>query len=531
MMPKRIGSVLIFSATLAGAAEEEWSVVCYTAEAPPPTPSLESLPLRESVSQYGITWTFAAPARVGRFVTGDWYVVGPVTIVAIEPRPLWGNEVTDPINQMEIREDRYAGRQARNGSSLNPPSRGGRAGFDSRAPSGRYDPDRFTPLPIAMKPGDALVSTISRPSAEFTKFSGQHADPLRAAAVLCCVAEPLPPDAFRPSYTDSANSPLRLSRNLRRDRLLALPRPALPRGGPPANLEGYARKFQRPWLDLSDFGFTAPIENLPHYGQNMVQDEGEATLLLLMDYPPEQKEPLLIGLVQVGIDFHGVARGGFSWPAHGGLYSGRKWPIVFAGLMLDDPALFQPQKKIAGLRFAEDDQTAFGPVTYRGATYERSFSGARAIFMGHSPYLWNSPGHFEKGWGLIDVLPPAEWPKRSDGGKILASEGYRRANTSAAWVAQALAARLLHAEEAWGHDAFFAYVDRWMTEDDMPLNQAMKEAGWVDYTGTKAGDFGRQSHITGSGSAWVREMWKTWRNQIPPGPDGARTPPAETTWK
>ena len=31
-----------------------------------------------------------------------------------------------------------------------------------------------------------------------------------------------------------------------------------------------------------------------------------------MDYTPEQKEPLLVNFVQVGIDLHGVTRGGSS---------------------------------------------------------------------------------------------------------------------------------------------------------------------------------------------------------------------------
>ena len=37
---------------------------------------LTDLPLVESVSQYGITWTFDKPARAGHFVNGDWYVSG-----------------------------------------------------------------------------------------------------------------------------------------------------------------------------------------------------------------------------------------------------------------------------------------------------------------------------------------------------------------------------------------------------------------------------------------------------------------------
>ena len=70
-------------------------VAVYTQDNAPATPVLDSLALKEFVSEYGITWTFAKPARAGRFINGDWYVVGPVTVVKIDrlppppPPPLW----------------------------------------------------------------------------------------------------------------------------------------------------------------------------------------------------------------------------------------------------------------------------------------------------------------------------------------------------------------------------------------------------------------------------------------------------------
>jgi hypothetical protein len=53
------------------------------------------LPEFKSVSQYGITWTFTKPSPVGRYVNGDYYVVGPVTITNIDPQPLVGREVPE----------------------------------------------------------------------------------------------------------------------------------------------------------------------------------------------------------------------------------------------------------------------------------------------------------------------------------------------------------------------------------------------------------------------------------------------------
>ena len=494
----------------------------YAKDNAPAAPKLEDLPLKESVSQYGITWTFDQPARVGQFINGDWYVVGPATVKMIDPKPLWGDEVKDLVEKSSVKESRYPGKQCRNGSSLNPTAEGIKAGFDSRMASDRYDPQRVSHLPIAMKPGDALVSTISRPSSALKSFSGQHVDPLQVAAVLCSVAEPLPADAFRPSYCDSKNSKIYLARNFRRDLLARLPK--LP--DMPESPDAYAAKFQKVWLDIAQWGFAAPIDNLPHYGQQVAQLVSEASLLLLADYPAEQKETLLVNFTQAGIDFWGLVRAGHSWPAHGGLNSGRKWPILFAGILLDDADMRSPNKKYPKVRFHEDDQTAFGPVTVLGKTYEKSWSGSKVIFLGHSPYLFEEKGHFDRGWGLVDTLHPKDW---GSPGKLTSSEGYRRANTSACWVGQALAARIMHAEKHWGHDAFFAYVDRWMTEDDTALNDALKEAGRADYNAKKPGEFGRQGYV--HGPAWVKGMWLKYRNQLPPAADGSKTPPAETTWK
>jgi hypothetical protein len=65
----------------------DFHVQVYTSTAPPVTPALEDLPLLTQITQEGITWTFSQAQRVGRFVNGDYYVVGPVTVVNIQPAP------------------------------------------------------------------------------------------------------------------------------------------------------------------------------------------------------------------------------------------------------------------------------------------------------------------------------------------------------------------------------------------------------------------------------------------------------------
>jgi hypothetical protein len=135
-------------------AEPPFPVRVYTKAESPATPRLEDLPLQGSVYRYGVTWTFEKPARVGRFVNGDWYVVGPVTVTQISPKPLLGDEVTDPTDREKLR---FKGKYCRNGSVLNVPVTPYVSGFDSRVPHDRYKPDMTARLPIAMKPGDAFA--------------------------------------------------------------------------------------------------------------------------------------------------------------------------------------------------------------------------------------------------------------------------------------------------------------------------------------------------------------------------------------
>lgn len=120
----------------------------FTASNAPKTPALEDLELTDTVRQYGITWTFDRKVRAGRFITGDWYFVGPATVVQITPKPLFGQEVADSpdwklINDSSVKEDRYKDQWARNGSVLNQRVDTGLGGFDSRLSDGHYDPKQF----------------------------------------------------------------------------------------------------------------------------------------------------------------------------------------------------------------------------------------------------------------------------------------------------------------------------------------------------------------------------------------------------
>ena len=477
-----------------------YPVIVYTEENAPATPRLQDLSLKQNVSQYGITWSFQKPARVGQFVNGDWYVVGPVTIEAIDPKPLYGSEI--PKRELDrMDRERKQEHRVRNGFMLNPPARM-QVAYDSGVRNW-FTPSLIQKLPVAMKPGDSLVSTISMPknivlSAQLRNKIERGVDdssPIRTAAVLTCVGKPQPADAFRPGFCDRQQK-IYLARNLKRK---LLPAAAATRSMP--RIQKYIRFTQRPWVGTCFFGFEEPVENMPQYGLEYGRVVGISALLLCTDIKPQQKEPLLVNFVQVGIDLGGIVRADHpGWTGWGGHGSGRKLPIVFAGLLLGDNEMANISKFFPGASFGEDEQTAYGDC----------WTGAKVVFAGHSGIdtatgTGRSRGN---GWGPYEHTPPSQW---KDGQNT--SESYRRCCTSVGWVAQALALRLMHAEKVWNHAAFFDYVDRWMYEDDAAFVKTIREATGRDHDK----EWARQ------GQAWdafVNEMWARYRPALEAPTDG-----------
>jgi hypothetical protein len=475
--------------------------VIYTASNAPEAPRLEDLPLKERLSQYGITWTFDKPARAGQFVNGDWYVVGPVTVQAIEPKPLYGREIRR--RELDsVDKDRAEDQRVRHGFMVNPPAQM-RLAYDSGVRNW-FDPALIQKLPAALRPGDSLVSTISMPKGlalhnqlrNGTIERGvEDSSPIRTAAVLTCVGGPQPPDAFRPAFCDRQQR-IYLARDLKRERLpAAAATPSIP------EVRQYVRFTQRPWVGTGFFGFEGPVENMPQYGREYGRVAGMSALLLCTGLKPEQKEPLLINLVQVGIDLGGMVRAGHpGWTGFGGHGSGRKLPIVFAGLLLGDDPLANINKSFPTASFGEDEQTA----------YAECWTGAKVVFAGHSAIDEATGIARERGqgWGPYEHRPPTEWKAGQN-----TSESYRRCCTSVAWVAQALALRLMHAEPAWDHDAFFDYVDRWMGEDDAPFLRKIKEATGQDH----------DKPWSREGQSWepfANEMWARHRPTLQAPADG-----------
>jgi hypothetical protein len=435
-----------------------------------------------ALQQFTITWTFDTDYPVGQFVNGDFWVVGPVKIVGIDP----------PSQSVSGR--------IMNGSMLNPKASWNLPqGYDSSMPSNAYDPtlnvafgiSSINPLPVAAN--SSLISTIS--------VSAPGSIPqLERAVILTVLSAPAAPASFRPAYCGTDRT-VKFNKSALNYSVL---KKLTPVAGTPT-LASVEAQFAAPWIEHAG-GWTAtalrPKLNMPNYGREMYTAIGTGALMLHLDFTDGQKEKLLCEFVQLGIDLYGIATNGgaSNWAADGGQAGGRKWPILFAGLMLNDPAmqsigansgdyLYQngfgpgniPPDYIA---FGEDDQTFYVTqadvdVTH-GPTWKPDSRDSQRI-----PYAASDLGLPE--WGITH----SRWPNTSN--RWWPTE--YRAVAGPPFHGTALAALLMEGGKAlWNHNAYFDYTDRYMAVT----------AADGEYPGWR------------SLSAFTSNMWDTYRAQLGP---------------
>lgn len=455
----------------------------------------------QQITQFGITWTFDRNHTVGQFANGDYWILGPVTVIGIDPPSI----ETD-------------GRTI-NGSMVNPsPKLGTRQGYDSTMYGGYgpyFDPNlniarpygrdlsKFNPL--ILQPHSSLVSTVSIDEPE-------HRPQIETAAILTVLDAPVLQGSFRPAYCDSDKA-IRFSKNQLDYSLLASlkPTPGVP------GLVTVARHFERPWLDHVPGWvgrYIHPEENMPDYGREMATQIGDGALMLHINFTSGNKETLLIRYVQLGIDLYGIVQDGGenNWHNDGGHASGRKWPILFAGLLLNDAEMINIGEKSGDylysdgygpnneppdyIHFGEDDQTFYvgdGDIyepPYKKYTWHGGF-----VYYGHGngSQLRDYLEYFEHhrgmpDWGIVHATNP-NW----DG--LNWDAPYRQSCTANSWAGFVLAAHIMGVKERWNHNALFDYMDRYMK-----VQEEVVGAG----------------HWTRQQSKFIENMWDAYRPEYGP---------------
>lgn len=438
-----------------------------TPDAPdtPDTPDVIVSMTLDSITRHGITWTFDKSYTCGQFANRDWWVVGPVTIIGIDPPSI------------------DTGSRIMNGSMINPDaSDGWRQGFDSEfrdsyniidaynvaRPNGN---DLSESNSLVVQPGSSLISSISQLSGYDTS---SHITYLTDMAVLTVLSSAPAEGSFRPPYCGDDKT-IRFNKSDLNYSLLQKLEPV----AETPDISTVADYFERVWFDYIagwETEMFAPTNNMPNYGREYATQVGIASLMLHLNFPDERKETLLIRLVQLGIDNYGiVADGGLkTWVPDGGHDQGRKWPILFAGLMLNDPDMrnigarsgdylytynypaYGPGNPPPGyIHFQEDCQTFY--VTQEDVNRTNSSSwdpDSRAIAAGYiDTYQVSDIGMAE--WGINHSTYPY-----GDNKHWLTN--YRECCTASSHTGFVLAARIMGAQGLWNHDALFDYQDRYM---------------------------------------------------------------------
>lgn len=459
----------------------------------PPKEFKEGLPgaiqTTTSISQHGITWTFAKPVQFGQFVNGDYWVVDAgegVSIIGISP-----GHALHPTSGKDI-----------HGSSLNPYNE--LQGFDERISD--YSHALNVGIGVSsenkliLKAKNSLVTTIG--NVDFTDL-GTAPSILKTAAILTCLSSAPPSGSFRPGYSDPEKTIYGNISHIDYSKLGKLAQTA----STPDPVT-YAEKFQKTWLMHSPFWtsrYMHPSDNIPdnyYYTESL----SVAALLLHVNFTNQQKEKLLINFIQHGIDLYGAVKArGFGWTSAAGVGYGRKWPILFAGIMLNAQDMknigsvsgdylnavegYGPGKNPPNyIRFAEDSLVFYVAQADVDRTASASWMPDARAGVAY-PYTTAMIGMPEWGHRYSDN------PYQVDSAwyAIYRSIGSGTRNI----VGATLSAYIMGAKNLWNCKAHFDYVDRYVA-----ISKGLPDPFGYKVMGEKVG---------GSPSGFTGEMWTAYR--------------------
>ena len=438
-----------------------------------------------SLTQFGITWTIAGTNQTGQYANGDYWVVGPVNIIAI----------TNSLRTVAVN----VGTNKIDGSMLNPGG-GSSHGYDSRQVgySSALNKALINGAPISstnqlvLPVNSSLISSVSWVTNEpgcpaLDGATDQPRPTTRSMAILTCVSNAPPAGSFRPPYCGTNKFSRFNVSQLDYSKLGSLS----PVTNTPA-LTNVEANFSGPWVDhVTTWNGAAlhPDIHMPNYGRDLSIQIGEAAVMLQLDFTKlpgsPSKEKLLVEFTQLGIDLAGVADTGGNWICDGGHFMGRKFPILFAGTVLNDAHM-----KSVGMwtnKFQEDQDTFYVAQTNVTITHSAAWiPDTRAD--AEWPYETNNIGLPE--WGIRHETHPER-------DNLHWTATYRLINNQsyAGWV---LAANIMGLRTAWNHDALFDYIDR------------STAIGYPPYTSGPTYD----SYVFGN--SFIRAVWKTYRRNYPP---------------
>ncbi len=432
----------------------------------------------DSLTQYGITWTFshdistenvANEYQYGTFTNGDYWVVanagdaGDPDVVITSITPASTIEDTRTIN----------------GAMINPMSSwGNEHGFDSAVNGLTYAAARnfarpegdalSTENPLELEPSSSLISCISIDDVNSSNLK------LQTAAVLTILSTAPGAGSFRPPYCGVDKTVSHNISSVTYDDLGGLaitgtiedlfPNSVYDEESTLEYLETAEDYFERPWIDhVPGWGgqYLHPQDNMEAYGNDLSGQVSNGSAIMHLDFTDEQLAKIVTGLIQVGIDLYGAVASGGTWPPDGGHASGRKWPILFAGIMLDDADMKAIGEKSGDYLDTGEYEPGDPPPDYIpfGEDAQTFYVTQFDVDLDHSgdriEYEAGDIGLAE--WGIrhatVPIYDDKDW-----------GSSYRGMHNIHAWGGMVLAALIMEAEDSaktlWNHDALFDYLDR-----------------------------------------------------------------------
>ena len=173
----------------------------------------------------------------------------------------------------------------------------------------------------------------------------------------------------------------------------------------------------------------------------------------------------------MGIDLYSyIESGANGWPPDGGHSNGRKWPILFAGLILNNNGMKNIGSVSGDYLYNDGHGPGNPPIDYKHFGEDgQTFYVAQSDVDITNSASWNPDIRTASNYPYTqEMIGMPEWgirystdPSRSDSSW---AANYRTIGSgpSGPWVSFAMAAYLMNAKELWNHNAFFDYVDRYM---------------------------------------------------------------------
>jgi hypothetical protein len=363
------------------------------------------------ISRTGFTWTLDKYYEYGTYITGDPWVKGPINIIDIDPAPT-------------LDSGNYS-----NGTMVNPDPQATSQGYCntlhalapySHALNVGYGVSSSTPLSVST--GSSVISS---------QTAGTEVEKV---AILTVVSTSAATNAWRPQYCTGAKI------TYTEPASWGLTLPSVTSVGTRPDLVGV---FSKPWIDHMQMPYMSdhihPTDWMPSYSRDMCVRTGAAALMMCCDIPQDEKDHYITHIIQIGIDWYGQTCAGGYWKGEGGHGNGRKFPILFAGLMLDNAAMVTAAQ---GTAFGEDDQTFYvAQSDIDAGRYTSAYLGVAEWGNNHR----TNPEDDNQDW-YASTTP----------------ELYRRAGTANVWHSQILACHMMGIKAEWDHNALFDYQDRYM---------------------------------------------------------------------